>query len=482
MKAYLLYFLFLGALILACSKSGKEISKDGEEPPESNIKNCFCADTLKCGDLCPKIPVEINEKFFAGYTAKLDSHFQPPFDIFSWQAFVALNWPADGQGKPAGNIADSSSAQRVWEYYTDPDEIFASTDKTLLMTDMEKARREGKKFFYMTSKSEDELDSLRGFREADGHPLIDRNLNFAVYEIKVNPAEKDFIVKNNLITKAAIDSFARKHDNNKHLKDSLYLDLPGGVVPDIPGSMEIKASWRILDTAKGDIPSRYYTREAVIFISGENSLSGKPFTINAKVGLVGMHIITKTPRFGQLIWSTFEHVDNTPVSTQEAQAHRYPEIPWSFYNPECLTCEPNNPAAHLPGDTINGHVYYRWDTAAPYAKRYATSVPGELDGKLFGTQAVRLYPVYYWTELINRIWQEKLKGSIWANYKLIGSQWTAADAGLTGPNVPGRLANTTLETFIQQDASCISCHNGASVVHGKDTIYTDLSFIFGRAK
>ena len=42
------------------------------------------------------------------------------FDIFSWQAFIALNWPAlpDGQPDNKLNLADSATP-RVWEYYVD---------------------------------------------------------------------------------------------------------------------------------------------------------------------------------------------------------------------------------------------------------------------------------------------------------------------------------------------------------------------------
>ena len=72
----------------------------------------------------------------------------------------------------------------------------------------------------------------------------------------------------------------------------------------------------------------------------------------------------------------------------------------------------------------------------------------------------------------------------YANYRLVGSQWTLPNdgGGTSTVNVPFRLGNTTLETFIQLNASCINCHGFANVVAGKDTIGTDFSFLFGAAK
>jgi hypothetical protein len=78
-----------------------------------------------------------------------------------------------------------------------------------------------------------------------------------------------------------------------------------------------------------------------------------------------------------------------------------------------------------------------------------------------------------------------LQGTVWANYRLVGSQWTVANDGSGGKgtiNVPSRLGNTTLESFIQVDASCISCHSFAEVIYNKDTISTDFSFLFGEAQ
>lgn len=474
MKKYLLPVLALISLLYACNEAGNSNGTVSSHYVDSI--NRFCPDSSMPNELCSMLPYDINEKFGQGYSSQLSPTIQPPFDIFSWQSFVALNWPADSLGNPLkGSIGDHPDAQRVWEYYPDIQEIFSNSSP--LQLQLQDARKSKQKFFYMTSKSPHPLDSLGDFRDADGYPLIDRNLNFAVFEVKSNPVEADFIRKNNLNTLSGIVKFSTPIGNPKD-STKRQITLPSSdVAKKEVGSMEIKTTWRILDSAKGgDQLSRYYTRDAVIFIGDSNSVTGKGFTIRTKVGLVGMHIIRKTALFGKWIWSTFEHTDNTPDNLQEAQMDQNPKIPWSFYYPGSIGLQPNNPVSFLPGDFNK----YKFDTSWPYAKRYAVSVPGERDNlAVYGTQAQRMYPIYYTTQQVNALWRAKLAGTVWANYKLIGSQWATSTLtpGAPMPVAPFMMGNTTLETFSLSTASCIGCHNGASINYNKDNVFCDFSYM-----
>ena len=176
---------------------------------------------------------------------------------------------------------------------------------------------------------------------------------------------------------------------------------------------------------------------------------------------------------------------------QQAQTNQ--ETNWSFYNPECLNCPINQPPNHIFPRDINKSkdTVYKWDTNTPYAASYATKISGEADGKTFGTQVTRTYPIYYCTEQLNTVWQSKLSSlnSVFANYKLVGTQWMVPTDG-TPPsikiNAPYRLANTTAETYMQESSSCISCHTFASIEYVTKTIdttiVTDFSFTFGYAQ
>lgn len=471
MKKVSLVAAAIAALVFACTRLSQTEAPDPGPP----IKNCFCADTTRCNDLCPQLPIDVNEKFGFGYVSEFTPVFQPPFDIFSWQTFIALNWPSDANGNPLpGKLGDNPYAPRVWETYPDPIAIFDDGEPALLLA-IDDAAAKGQKFFHRFAKSPHPLRDGStppdyDDEEADGHALVDRNLNFALFEVRVNPDEAKFIVDSGLTTLAGIDAFFRR--NNRQF------ELPSSKFPSTVGAMEIKASWRILDPALGDDTTRYYTRNALISVSKENSANGQAFTVQAKVGLVGMHIIRKTATFPFLTWSTFEHMDNTPDDVQAAQTAQDTAKRWSFYNVLCLTCPPN--VAPVPAPADSGH--YKWNPKPPYAARYAVVVDGEQNNRPFGTQVTRVYPIYYRTQQVNKLWQAKLAGTVWANYRLVGTQWLQKDSTTPEPNAPSRLGNTTLETYIQLDASCITCHSFASVTYQTDTIPTDLSFIFGMAQ
>lgn len=465
MKSYFLTALLLAAIVFACN----QLDKPGDVADQP-IPIHFCPDTTH-NDLCPLLPYDVSFPFLNDYSAFLDPNIQPAFDVFSWQSFVGLNWPADSTGKPIGNnIGDHPSALRVWEYYPDIAEIFGGDEPLLLKAREAKGNKQ--KLFYMLSKMPKRKDSLSDVLNPDGKPLIDRNLNFAVFAVNANPIEANFIISNNLTTQQGIDTYFKKHHDSFALPASVRLQK-GRKASE--GSIEIKTSWRILDTAKGDVLSRYYTREALIFVDAENSASNKSFTIKATVGLTGMHIVRKTERFLTWVWSTFEHVDNTPDNIQDAQMQQDSAKRWSYYNIHSLGLTPNQPAAHRAGD--NGS--YKFDSVAPYAKRYATAVFGEADSSsIYGSQAQRVYPIYYRTQQVNKAWQQKLQGTVWANYKLIGSQWTATYRGSkANANVPFFLGNSSMETFQLINASCISCHQDAYIQYGKDSIPTDFSFL-----
>lgn len=452
---------------------------------ETSIYNAFC-DSTDPNSPCSILPIDVNEDLSGGmsgglgfgYDSFLDSAHQTPFDVFAWQTFIALNWPSDTSGNPTGSIYDPATAPRVWEHYSDPAQVFGHGNPSLTFY-LAQAGKNGQKFFYMDSKAPvpiikgntvnmDEFvhpANLQGFKEADGHPLIDRNLNFALYEIKLNPIETKFIIDSNLNTLQGIYNYAQNNGND--------IDLPeSDSATRNPGSMEIKASWRILVPAQGDDTTRYYCRRATVYVDSAHTVNGKPLILtNVQVGLVGMHIIRKTAKVeNNEIWITFEHVDNTPDNAQEAQQTARQ---WSFYNPLCLNCTPNDAPDTLTGD---GGVY-KWNTTMPYAARYGVKAPGQDLQRTFGTQVTRTYPIYKFTDMTNRLWQQKLKGSVWANYRLIGTQWQQSEIN-PSPTAPNFLANTTLETYIQSDASCITCHQSASVTFKNTNILTDLSFVF----
>jgi hypothetical protein len=101
---------------------------------------------------------------------------------------------------------------------------------------------------------------------------------------------------------------------------------------------------------------------------------------------------------------------------------------------------------------------------------------------------------------LNAVFVNLLKGSVWANYRLVSAQWVGELGTLPKPAF---LANTVLETFNQLptppsdgpvpypnpnynpfadgvSASCMKCHSVAQTASGK--LAGDFSFLLGNAQ
>lgn len=401
------------------------------------------------------LPTDVTAKLSQGYGRAIDPADQKPFDEFSWQSFMALNCPSTISGQSLRGAYDN--VPRVWETYLEAEELFlpgqtkAACAPGVETVGAKVLRRSAKNPHIKAGVIKKQGASIL---EAVGGPLIDRNENFTLYEIHLNADEVKYVKANNLQTLGG--QFAFKQQGKT-------VSFPAGPTPQFgpEGAIEVKASWRILDTSKGDRPERFYTRQALIYVDGTDTKNGQPLCIPAVIGLVGLHIIHKTKNFNRWIWSTFEHVDNVPNGPGQA--------PYSYYNPDCLSgdCYPPNIPPKKPASGK-----FLWAAAAPYAAAYSP------DGT-HGTQVVRSVPIYGGTQEVNAAWRARLANSVWANYHLIGSQWSVVlDQPPPQPliGIPAVLGNTTLETYIQTTASCINCHNFAQTVYGQPS---DFSFVLG---
>jgi len=467
--------------------------------------------------LASDIPHDILEKFLLGYSV-LGAGGQRPFDIFSWQSFVALNWPADLHGHPLkDSILTHAAAPRVWEFYKTADEVFEPGKYR---------STPGRRVFRVTPAHNSFVQvgpvpiDPNTFQPVEGAafpPLIDRNLNFVMYDIVMNDVEYQYIKSNGLDTRAGQRKF-KDMGQKVSFPLGFYQDpikQTGGSV----GAIEIKTSWRLLDPRKDDF-KKFYIVPGDIFIDGEFSVTGKPLHIQSMMGLVGMHIAQRTTgpyraagTFPQnWIWSTFEHVDNAPLAANARHADDT-KLPlpksgtapdavsriYSFFNPDY-----KGPTNELP-KLVGTEKTFRWNNKPPYAARYA-------NGGKYGTQVVRDWRIFeetndlneYYRDLLsgdltNWYFRNLLSGTVWANYELVGTQWMA-DAEVAGQNgnIPRYLSNTTMETAMQfnstQDTtqtmtqsffegSCLNCHQYAKMaITTSFDLDANFSYLLQRAK
>ena len=134
-------------------------------------------DTPPCDRLCSVAPKD-NTDFDASFIyLNLEKNAQNPFDIFSWQTFVALNRPANDAGVPVGEpIGTRPDLPRVWQSYRQPGEVFgpASEDRPC------------------PSGGDAALFKTGMIFQSSGLPLIDRDYRLISTQWRGSPGSKLF--------------------------------------------------------------------------------------------------------------------------------------------------------------------------------------------------------------------------------------------------------------------------------------------------
>ncbi len=391
---------------------------------------------------------------------------RPMFDYFMWQNFIAAMWPAQpgSHGQPLQpdnpNIFRNPPAntQPVWLGWKTAYELFPQNGSAPPAWDQSGntnvcrgvSASDTRPVLMMVSKFGTVAEELN---QAFAGPLPDQTGLFTRYEVRVDRPYYDYVR-------------ARKLYNRSN--------WPTGKQPPIVlpassdsalGSIEVKGAWRDLSKVPERFQKRFYTELALVAVPDTCSIDPGTQRVvcdcrSIKAGLVGFHIAHKTQQFPQWVWSTFEQVDNLgedPTTPKDMQPSYYdPDYYKKYGGPR------SNPPDH-PG---------------------ASRVPKADDFDHTPVNVVRLSqipstPAGNSTMDFNQRYRALMKGTVWENYVLIGTQWSTlpswppqtpkSDFGCEDGTLPtaGGLAfpacgvsNITMETYHQLD-SCQNCHQGA---------------------
>ncbi|WP_053153898.1 hypothetical protein [Pseudomonas sp. Pf153] len=375
-------------------------------------------------------------------TAPAANASQDLFDQYSWQMFIALNWPAqDGQrGDPDCNKQPGDPGYTVWQTYKTVEEIFLPQGANPgPWNSPQKAKRLG----IINIAALKNSTQVNAVDQAVGGWLIDQAGNPTYYDISANETSYDYIVDNQYYN-ADVVSKARN------------IDFPNGVI-------EVKSSWRIL--TPNDNASHYLTQIAqVATFDDQGKRNG---VTEAYLGLVGLHIITKANGYPQWIWSTFEQVDNVP--------------------PKALS------GGKWVDQPTSGTVYSYFNAAAPVASLNQSPCDWQTQGAhlvcvpkagtTFQTPNPlnRVTPIADVTNGVNANYQSDpgLQKSVLKYYQLITTQRPLMPDNPSNPlgqPTPALSANVTMESYIQPNSSCMNCHSMATPV--KNPYKSDFSYLF----
>lgn len=377
--------------------------------------------------------------------------FQHQFDVYSWQTFVALNWPALPDGSPDNGrtIGQGGDAPAVWESYRETSQVFLAdgsrpapwgSPAPVPAACSGITAPAGTPVLDMAQKASPVVLDAMGQPFRTG-PLVDQNGNYVRYAIHMNRDAFQYIVDNEL------------YNQEGQAKYTQPVVFPiGDNDSSAVGAVVIKSAWKVMTPT--DRQGRYHARQVLVYTPPSTEPPIKESCALRTMGLVGFHVAHKTADSPQWIWTTFEHVDNLAVPAGSG-------LRPTFYNPECTGCAVNTPP----------------------------TPPWDPNQKGTPTQVVRDIPIDGPTRALNAEWQARLKGvdaaSPWQYYELVSTQWPTNAAGSpTGNPAPQFLANTTLETYVQGNvpnvsSSCIMCHNNATTTASRPS---DFSYMLELAR
>lgn len=391
---------------------------------------------------------------------------QGDFDIYSWNTFIALNWPPgpDGNGDPKKTIGQNGDNDTVWEHYRDVADIFLPggarptyTGSVSVPTQCKASYKPGMRIISQVGKTPTVLTEFS--QPFNTGPLIDQNGNYTRYEILVNKPMFDYILSNALYSKAGQKVFAGE------------VEFPCGALGGPEGAIMVKAAWKVINSAdKG----RFHSEQVLVYSPASQNPKYAASCSTKLMGLVGLHIGHKTNSGAQWLWSTFEHVDNVP--TEADVASKKFKAKYNYYNPKCSAgkCPPNQvPPRPWNPTKVSSYrsqvVRMNMFKGNEFAFTSAAARNADALKLLLGVSA----------------------SSVWQNYELISTMWptntgkcVATPGDPLGTPAPNFLANTTLETYIQGmvpnvSSNCIECHNNATMT---TPVPSDFTYILQRAQ
>ena len=376
-------------------------------------------------------------------------------NVFSWQAFVGLQWPVSKteRGQPDPTAPIGAPGPTVWETWREANEVFRPDGKPPLPWEAPSpipAKCAGAdRVLFRTSKVDDLLSDVAqptGATASRPLTLKDQKNALTRYEIRINRTAYDAITK------------------NQWWNGARQANLGSVNFPD--NSMIVKAAW--IPIADGDAP-RFRTVDACVCDSADSQESE---CARKKMGLVGFHLMSKTPSAPQWFWSTFEQEDNAPGACPGPISRRIP--PYTYWNPASGQRDVNQQTKErIPNQICR--VY-----------SISNSDPN-CSNPLDATDNV---------QALNKSVQGALAKTPFVHYQLVNTQRPVAGSSpVGGPHtqfdvLPQILGNTTLESFIQGTSSCMGCHAMArtrrnvspSNPDGQAFFSSDFTFTLGLAQ
>jgi hypothetical protein len=418
------------------------------------------------------------------------------FDDFSWKSFIALIWPAakDQRGVPDPSKTNFpvdgplvfETYKADWESFPPPTapnpppapspwSSFAGTNNPC-----GSSANVGWGDLVLASYTKFGNLGLAGFGPFFVGPVISTGFaqsaaqqHYLRFQASYNKTEYDQILANKWYLQSKIGNLTFCSSGARI----------GGQQCPAENSIDLKSSWMDMEGVPADRRSRYYIKKAWVLDSASDPVN--PKCTQREVGLVGLHIVAKTPTRPQWIWSTFEHIDNVPVITGATPTNTTvfnlndgTGAAMPANDPYCVP-QPGNPFVTCPASPPPPAAM---PADASQAVRFNVTRTQRI-----GTPPLPGAPDN--TPATNAAYQKLLAAVApngpWQYYQLVMTQWptpgsTPSNPGSPKFSIPGTtpatpvmssFANVTMETFDQEKIiyGCMNCHNATAHPNGPGT-------------
>ncbi|MEM6718453.1 MAG: hypothetical protein AAF611_03960 [Bacteroidota bacterium] len=251
-------------------------------------------------------------------------------------------------------------------------------------------------------------------------------------------------------------------------------------------TMELKTSW--VDASTLTDTSNYITMNAIVpkYDTSDNTKWTPTGSEEKKLAMIGVHIVGTIDGHPEMVWATFEHVDNSPnlaytyldtqskTKTQPADTGNdwllngkssdtiYNQSHMFFcnsYEIKQKACDVENAIVAHTGHTISPSNTKRtrpWGVSEDGAPNPENDSAAASNSEVISTN--------------NSVLSQLTDGDLRKNYIFIGATWTDGGAPPNGQSYSAdhqdagvsigtsQLANSTMETYVQGTTNCFSCH------------------------
>ncbi|HPG63128.1 MAG TPA: c-type cytochrome [Casimicrobium sp.] len=368
-------------------------------------------------------------------------------NIFSWQAFVGLHWPASKteRGVPDAAVKLGAPGPTVWETWRETSEIFRTDTAgnpipplawNAPSTFPAQCGNSGvavDRVLYRTSKVDDLLSDIEQPTGATiTRPITLKNQRGELtrYEVRMNRTAYD-----------AISAPENQWWDGRRQASVNTVRFPSG-------SMIVKAAWTPVNASEA---ARFHTVNACVCDAAPTDAN--PTCAVKAMGLTGFHLMSKTNSAPQWLWSTFEQQDNVPAGSCPV-----PPAPVSGVLKPTAAAAAVAPSTYWnPAQGLNNA---NQQTLGNTPSQICREIPIPNQNPACANPNDATDNV----ASLNLAMQSGLRDTRYANYQLVNTQWPVpgtqpANAPHTAFSVlPALLGNTTLESFIQGTSSCMGCH------------------------